>query len=225
MEKKINRHDDANSQYQYINDKATIFIKNAQPVISIDIEKMPKDFSVKALEKVVPYGIIDKNTGFIDLGTCEDNSKFVVESILRWWQILGKNTYPDAKEILIIGSDEERNVTGERLWKKQLQDLASITKLKIYVTHFPPLGMFKWNKIEHKMFCLINRNWKNKTFCIETVISLVSNTGANGITIKYIDDKSTYKLSRKVTDEEFEKIKIEYEEFHGKWNYCVSPSE
>ena len=37
----------------------------------------------------------------------------------------------------------------------------AITQLEIEVCHFPS-GTSKWNKIEHRLFCHITRNWQGQ---------------------------------------------------------------
>jgi hypothetical protein len=64
------------------------------------------DFPIKELGKVAPYGIYDinRNEGFVNLGISHDRAEFAIESILRWWHTLGKNTDSEAS-MLYINSD------------------------------------------------------------------------------------------------------------------------
>jgi hypothetical protein len=71
---------------------------------------------------------------------------------------MGHKNYPEARELLITADGGGSNGSRTRLWKVALQRLADATGLKIGVCHFPP-GTSKWNKIEHRMFCHITRNW------------------------------------------------------------------
>lgn len=240
-------HPDRNEQFEHINENAKEFIKRGEPVISVDtkkkelignfknngkeyaktkspVEVLDHDFMIEELGKVAPYGIydIDKNVGFVNLGISHDTAEFAVESILRWWQTLGKNTYPKASKIFITCDSGGSNSSRTKLWKLQLQELANITGLEIHVSHFPP-GTSKWNKIEHKMFCFISKNWRGKPLIsIETVIELISNTTTKkGLTIKCVKDDTVYDLGKKVTNEELVKLNIERNSFHGDWNYII----
>jgi transposase len=244
-------HPDRNAQFEYINKKCAKLIKQGQPVISVDTKKKEKignfknngaeynkkknpkkvldhDFLIKELGKVAPYGIYDisRNEGFVNLGISHDTAEFAVESILRWWQTLGKNTYPKASKLYINSDNGGSNGSKVKLWKKQLQELANITGLEIHVSHFPP-GTSKWNKIEHKMFCYISKNWRGTPLIsIETVIKLISNTTTlRGLKIVCIKDDNEYKLGTKVTDEEIAELNIVREAFHGDWNYKVLVKE
>ena len=242
-------HPDRNAQFEYINNKSSDFIKQGQPVISVDAKKkelignfknggseynkkknptkvLDHDFPIKELGKVVPYGVydIDKNVGFVNLGISRDTAEFAVESILRWWLTIGKNTYPDASRLYINSDSGGSNGSRLRLWKKQLQEFANITGLETHVSHFPP-GTSKWNKIEHKLFCFISKNWRGTPLIsIETVINLISSTTTSkGLKVVCVKDDNAYKLGTKVTDEEFASLKIIRESFHGDWNYVILP--
>jgi transposase len=242
-------HSDRNAQFEYINKKSCEFTQQGQPVISVDTKKKelignfktggaeykPKkeptkvldhDFPIKELGKVAPYGIYDisRNEGFVNLGSSHDTAEFAVESILRWWQTLGQNTYPHATKLYINSDSGGSNGSRVKLWKKQLQELANITGLTVYISHFPP-GTSKWNKIEHRMFCFISKNWRGRPLIsIEAVIELISNTTTSkGLKIVCMEDSNEYKLGTKVTDAELADLNITRDAFHGDWNYVISP--
>jgi hypothetical protein len=88
-----------------------------------------------------PYGVynVNKNIGFVNVGASHDTSEFAVESISRWWEAVGKQTYPAATKLYIS--------CRVRIWKYQLHQFAGRTGITIHVSHFPP-GASKWNKIE-----------------------------------------------------------------------------
>jgi len=242
-------HPDRNAQFEYINKKCGEFIRQGQPVISVDTKKkemigefkndgaeyskkkeptkvLDHDFPIKELGKVAPYGVYDisRNEGFVNLGISHDTAEFAVESILRWWQTLGKNTYPDATKLYINSDNGGSNGSRVKLWKKQLQEFVNITGLVAHISHFPP-GTSKWNKIEHRMFCYISKNWRGRPLInIKTVIELIENTTTSGgLKITCVKDSTKYELGTKVTDEELADINIARDEFHGDWNYVISP--
>ena len=163
-------------------------------------------------------------TKFVNLGISHDTAEFAVESILRWWQTLGANTYPKARALYITSDNGGGNGSRTRLWKKQPQELANITKLTIHVSHFPP-STSKWNKIEHKMFCFISKNWRGTALIsIETVINLISNTSTSkGLKIICVKDENKYELGVKVTEEEMSKFNLKKDKFLGDWNYTIRP--
>ena len=244
-------HPDRNAQFEYISNKCMEFVRQGQPVISVDTRKkelignfknngaeysrtknptrvLDHDFPLKELGKVAPYGVYDisRNEGFVNLGISHDTAEFAVESVLRWWQTLGRNTYPDARKLYINSDNGGSNGSRVKLWKKQLQEMANITGLELHVSHFPP-GTSKWNKIEHKMFCYISKNWRGTPLIsVEAVIELIANTTtAKGLRIVCIKDDNKYELGTKVTDKELAAINIERDAFHGDWNYSILPTK
>ena len=244
-------HPDRNAQFEYINKKCSEFIRQGQPVISVDTKKkelignfknngteynkkksptkvLDHDFPIKELGKVAPYGIYDinRNEGFVNLGISHDTAEFAAESILRWWLTLGMNTYKRATKLYINSDNGGSNGSRIKLWKKQIQEFANITGLETHVSHFPS-GTSKWNKIEHRMFCFISKNWRGRPLIsIETVIELISNTTTSkGLKIVCVKDANIYELGTKVTDEELTALNIKRDVFHGDWNYIISPKE
>jgi hypothetical protein len=96
--------------------------------------------------------------------------------------------------------------------------------MEIHVCHFTP-GTSKWNKIEHKMFSFITKNWRGKPLVtLETVNNLIGNTKTkSGLEIKVEVDKRKYTKGKKISDDDFESIKIKRCSFHGEWNYVIKP--
>ncbi|MDF1522387.1 MAG: ISAzo13 family transposase, partial [Trueperaceae bacterium] len=83
----------------------------------------------------------------------------------------------------------------------------------------------KWNKIEHRMFCHITENWRGQPLLSRmAVVELIAATSTEqGLTIQAEMDDGTYETGRKVTDEEMTSLAIERCDFHGEWNYQLSP--
>ena len=176
------QHPDRDAQFRHINEKVKAQIEAGQPVISIDTKKKelvgsyanggrewrPKgdpvavnvhDFPDEELGKAIPYGVYDigSNLGFVNVGITHETAAFSVASIRSWWQQLGKPRYPKATTLQITADCGGANGNRRKLWKTELQKLADQTGLEISVCHFPP-GTSKWNKIEHRLWCLIAKN-------------------------------------------------------------------
>ena len=242
-------HPDRNKQFEFINNKAYRFLKQGLPVISVDTKKkenlgnfknngqeyrksgdprkvLDHDFLIPELGKVAPYGVyvLNDNTGFINLGTDHDTAEFAAESILRWWTAVGKNTFPEADKIYINCDNGVSNGSRLHLWKYELQQFANITGLEVNVSHFPP-GTSKWNKIEHRLFCYISKAWQGQPLIdIETVVQLISNTTTStGLKVVCQVDTNKYELKRKVSDEEYECIRLIPGKTLGDWNYIIKP--
>jgi hypothetical protein len=185
------------------------------------------DFIDKDLGKAIPYGVYDvtRNSGWVSVGTDHDTAEFAVESIGRWWRNMGRLAYPEATSLLITADGGGSNGSRSRLWKLELQSLADDTGLSITVCHFPP-GTSKWNKIEHRMFSHITKNWRGRPLeSVETVVNLIANTTTDtGLRIRARLDPGKYATKIKVTDEELSAVQLVRDKFRGEWNYVIKPS-
>jgi hypothetical protein len=186
------------------------------------------DFKIPELGKVAPYGVYDiaANHGWVSVGIDADTGAFAVESIRRWWYRLGKPRYPNAKCLTITADCGGSNGPQVRLWKRELQRFANETGLKITLTHLPP-GTSKWNKIEHRLFAFITMNWRGKPLVSHQVILQLigSTTTDTGLEVCCEIDGNLYPKGIKVTDAEMLAINITRDDFHGEWNYTISPNQ
>lgn len=242
---------DRDAQFKHINETVKIYSSNGNPVISVDCKKKenignfknngaeyaPKKNPVKVLDhdfplpengKAVPYGVYDiiNNEGYVNVGISKDTAEFAVQSIRNWWTLMGKEKFPDARSLLITADGGGSNSTRCRLWKTELQILADEIKIPIEVSHFPP-GTSKWNKIEHRLFSQISKNWRGKPLeTLSVIINLISSTTTDtGLKVKCTLDTNQYPSGIKVEDEELEGINITRNCFHGEWNYVISPRD
>src|SRR5947209_4497825 len=244
-------HADRDAQFQQINRTGKAFEAAGKPMISVDCKKKElignfknngrewqakgQDTTVNVYDyrsiadgKAIPYGIYDlvHNRGFVNVGIDHETAEFAVESIRRWWQSVGKELYPTRKELLIIADGGGSNGARNRLWKMQLQQLATQTGLTITVCHLPP-ATSKWNKIEHRLFSYISINWRGKPLTsFETMIELISHTTTKqGLTVTAVKDSNRYPTGIKVSDEDLATLNIKREPFRGDWNYTIQPQE
>jgi Rhodopirellula transposase DDE domain len=184
------------------------------------------DFIIPGLGRVTPYGIFDmaRNAGWVNVGTDHDTSAFAVESIRRWWGSMGRAQYPQAKTLLITADGGGSNGSRVRLWKLELQRLASETGLRISVCHFPP-GTSKWNKIEHRLFSFISQNWRGRPLVShEVVVNLIAaTTTETGLKVSCELDRRSYPSGIQVSKQDMAGIRLRKDKFHGEWNYTILP--
>jgi transposase len=243
-------HPDRDAQFEYINNKVKEYQAIKQPVISVDTKKReqvgdfknggrelrPKgnpekvrvhDFMIPELGKASPYGVYDItwNWGWVNVGIDHDTAAFAVESIRRWWQLMGEERYSEAKQLLITADSGGSNGYRRKLWKLELQKLANETGLSISVSHLPP-GTSKWNKIEHRLFSFISQNWRGKPLVShEVIVNLIAaTTTREGLRVQSQLDTKSYPTGIKVSDKEMAGINIQSASFHGEWNYTISPT-
>ena len=242
-------HPDRNAQFEHINAKAQQYIGLQQPVISVDTKKKElvgdfknngqdwrpqgnpekvrvHDFVIPELGRAAPYGIYDlaQNTGWVSVGVDHDTASFAVETIRRWWHAMGKERYPEAKLLLITADGGGSNGSRLRLWKRELQTLADEIGLAIAVSHFPP-GTSKWNKIEHRLFSFISKNWRGQPLTsLKVIVSLIAGTTTRkGLKVHAEIDDRSYPTGIKVPDAEMAQINLRRDAFHGEWNYEILP--
>jgi len=243
-------HEDRDAQFKYINSSVILMHKHGQPTISVDSKKKENignyknngreyskkgqpievnghDFPDPKLGKVVPYGVYDigKNEGWVSVGISSDTAQFAVNTIRTWWYTNGIKRYQSASELLITADCGGSNGYRTKLWKIELQKLSNEINLKIHVRHFPP-GTSKWNKIEHRLFSYISKNWRGKPLIDrETVVNLIANTKTKkGLSVAAVLDKNKYEIGIKVSKKEMEKIKVKGDKFHPEWNYTIEPN-
>ncbi len=241
---------DRDAQFEHINKTAKEFAESGDPVISVDCKKKELigeyknngqewtptknpievnvyDFIDKTNGKASPYGVYDiqNNRGWVNVGTSSDTASFAVSTIRDWWEQEGKMFYPSASRIYINADGGGSNGSRNHLWKAELQQFSNISGLEIHVSHFPP-GTSKWNKIEHRLFAYISKNWRAKPLTsLLVIISLIgATTTTTGLTVKAKLDEKIYLTGIKVTEQEKEKINIVRNNFHGEWNYVIAPN-
>ena len=242
-------HPDRNAQFEYINKRAIAFQRRHQPVVSVDTKKkelvgefknageqwQPKgkpeevkvhDFPDKKLGKAIPYGVYDlaSNQGWVSVGIDHDTARFATSSIRRWWQEMGAARFPRATELMITADGGGSNSSRNRLWKVALQDLANDLSLALQVCHFPP-GTSKWNKIEHRLFCFITKNWRGRPLTsYEVIVNLISNTTTKtGLIVRAALDTDAYETGIEISDEQLARVHLTRAKFHGEWNYTIRP--
>jgi len=160
----------------------------------------------------------------VSVGIDHDTAAFAVNSICQWWLNLGRARYPDATRLLIT-ADGGSNGSWVRLWKRELQKLANELGLDIVVSHLPP-GTSKWNKIEHRLFSFISQNWRAQPLVsYRVIVELISaTTTKTGLTVRCQLDTGRYPSGVVVSDAEMATLNIKRAEFHGEWNYTISPN-
>ena len=242
-------HPDRDAQFGYINQQALAALQEGRPVVSVDTKKKelvgefknggqewrPRrrpqavkvhDFPEPQRGKAIPYGVYDlaNNEGWVSVGTNHDTAEFAAASIGRWWHAMGRRRFPKARRLMITADGGGSNASRSRLWKVALQELADQLQLELQVCHFPP-GTSKWNKIEHRLFCFITKNWRGRPLTsYQTIVNLIaSTTSTKGLTVRAALDEHEYPTGRKIGREELAAIQCIPADFHGDWNYTIHP--
>ena len=243
-------HPDRDGQFHYINTRVQGALDAGEPAISVDTKKkelvgdfqnrgrewhprgQPEevrvhDFLIPELGRAVPYGIYDiaGNAGWVSVGIDHDTGAFAVNAIRSWWSRMGRARYPHARSLLITADGGGSNGSRVRLWKLELQKLADELDLTITVCHLPP-GTSKWNRIEHRLFSFISSNWRGKPLVShQTIVQLIAATTTRaGLKVECELDQAAYPAGIKVSDAEMKSVNLHRHDFHGDWNYTISPN-
>ena len=245
------QHPDRDGQFGHIHRRLQAYRRQREPAVSVDTKKKevlgnqknpgrtwePKgrprevdthDFPDPRRGKAIPYGVYDihENAAWVSVGVTHDTAEFAVEAIRRWWQKLGRPRYRGVRRVLVTADCGGSNAPRTRLWKVELQKLADETGLIVEVCHYPP-GTSKWNKIEHRLFCHITRNWQGRPLeTAEVVVESINHTSTEtGLEVHAWLDASLYEKGRKVSDEELAECRIKRHKYHGEWNYEIHPRQ
>jgi hypothetical protein len=244
------QHADRDAQFRYINQQVRRCQATAQPVISVDTKKKElvgdfknagrqwrptgrptpvrvHDFLIPERGKAIPYGVYDltRNAGWVSVGIDHDTAAFAVRTIGRWWRKMGQPRYRRARSLLITADAGGSNGARVRLWKWELQRLANRTGLAITVCHLPP-GTSKWNKIEHRLFSYISRNWRGQPLVsLAVIVNLIGATRtAAGLRVRCELDRGTYPKGQDITNAQMATVTLAPHRFHGDWNYTIQPT-
>lgn len=243
------QHPDRDTQFGYLAAQASEFLAAGDPVLSVDTKKKElvgpfknagrewqpagepvavsvHDFPDPLVGKAIPYGVYDigANTGWVSVGTDHDTAAFAAATLRRWWTQVGQPAYPHARRLLISADAGGSNGYRLRAWKTELAAFAADTGLAITVCHLPP-GTSKWNKIEHRLFSAITMNWRGRPLeTHQVVVDLIgATTTRTGLKVHAELDPAAYPKGVKITDRQMAALPLTRHDFHGDWNYTLTP--
>jgi len=237
-----------NEQFENIVRLRDVYIAEGNPVISMDTKKKEylgnfyraghlyttgelqvydHDFNSQAEGIVIPHGIYDvqRNTGYINLGTSHDTSEFACDCIRNWWYNQARFDYPHATSILVLCDGGGSNSSRHYIFKQDLQALADEIGIEIRIAHYPPYTS-KYNPIEHHLFPHLTRACQGVVFkSIELVKELTEKTHTRQglkVTVQIVD--KVYKKGRKAAKDFKETMRIVFDEYLPQWNYTAVPA-
>lgn len=242
---------DRDAQFQHINAAAERFLARGLPVVSVDAKKKepiggfarpgrsyrPKgepitapdhDFLAPDTPMAIGYGVYDlgRDTGWVNVGTDGNTAAFAVESLRRWWNDQGRRDYPAAEELLITADSGGANAAGSHLFKMDLAAFCEESGLRATVAHFPP-GTSKWNKVEHRLFSRITHSLRGRPLSSYEVLlkTIAATRTRTGLRVRAALDENSYPTGRTLTAAQRADLaqRITREEFHGEWNYVITP--
>lgn len=238
---------DRNEQFEYIAALKAEYGAAGEPILSIDTKKkeplgefyrpgtlytrevlhpFDHDFNSFATGVVIPHGIYDlqRNRGYLNLGTSRETSAFTCDSLRLWWYDEGQWVYPQASSLLLLCDGGGSNGCRSYLFKEDLQGLVDEIGREIRVAHYPPYTS-KYNPIEHRLFPHLTKACKGVLFTsVELVKKLMEKTKTKtGLTVTVNILDGVYQTGRKVSKAFKEQMPILFDTVLPQWNYTVVP--
>lgn len=190
------------------------------------IEVLDHDFPSYSEGKIVPHGLYDVglNKAHINLGTSKDTTEFACDSVVHWWENVGKRDYAGATQLLLTCDGGGSNPSNSFLFKQDLQTLSNRIGMPIRIAHYPPYCS-KHNPIEHRLFPHVTRACEGVVFkSVQLVKELMERTQTKTglrVTVDIID--KPYKAGRKVEEHIKSTLNIIADTKMPQWNYTIYP--
>ncbi|MBP89290.1 MAG: transposase [Planctomycetaceae bacterium] len=177
-------------------------------------QALDHDFPSWADGVIIPHGIYDpvRNRGHINIGLSRDTSQFACDSLLWYWNRIGKQCYGDADSILLLCDGGGSNSAHKYIFKHDLQTVADQIGVEIRVAHYPSYCS-KYNPIERRLFPHITRACTGLLFdTLATVVELMRKAATStGLKTTVNVIRRIYETGRNATDEIKRNLKIEYD--------------
>ena len=239
---------DRDRQFRLIRRRRNAFARSGDPVLSIDckkkelignfrnngatwketaVETLANDFRSDAEGMAIPYGLYDPeaNRALVVVGTSRETPTFVVDCIVKWWQLEGSKRYPDSKRLLILADGGGGNRSACNVWRALLQrKLCSKYGLSVTISHYPP-GASKWNPVEHRLFSRISANWQGEPLTsYEKALNFIRTTTTDtGLKVRAILNTRDYPKGVKLSADQAQDISVRRHRILPRWNYTITP--
>jgi hypothetical protein len=237
------------AQFQYLNAQVRQFLARKAPVLSVATKKKERvgefknpgrpwrpqgqprvvnvyDFPTLGEGPAIPSGAyeLQRNRGFVNVGMSHDTAEVAVESLRRWWKLIGRRCDAQASGLLLCADGGGSKGSRNRAWKFHLQQLTDDVGIPITVCHYPP-GTSKWNKIEQRLFSFLSLNWQGQPLVsYETVVNLIGATRTKtGLRGKATLDPKVYPTGIKISNAAMAQLHLTPPEVHPQWNYTLHP--
>lgn len=191
-------------------------------------EAFDHDFPSWAEGVLIPHGIYDlfRNRGHINLGLSRDTTQFACDSILWYWNRIGKQCWPEADSILLLVDCGGSNAATKYLFKHDLQEVVNAIGIEIRVAHYPSYCS-KYNPIERRFFPHVTRACTGMLFdtlarAVDLMRKATTSTGLR-TTVNVI--RRLYETGRVATKAMIDTIRstVHFHDLLPKWNYTLSP--
>ena len=237
-----------NEQFDNIKSLVAEFRAQGCPIISFDTKKKENlgnfyraghlytqqelraydhDFNEFAEAVIIPHGIYDlqRNIGYIHIGTSKDTSQFACDCLRSWWLEHGRSVYSNASAILALCDGGGSNGSRYYIFKEDLQKLADELGIEIRIAHYPPYCS-KYNPIEHRLFPHVTRACQGVLFTSLNLVKqlIEKTTTSKGLKVFVKIIETIYQTGRKVANNFKQTMRIVFDSFLPAWNYRAIPN-
>lgn len=220
-------------QFQHIAQRRSLYRALHWPVLSIDTKQKEilgdffrpgraytdGEFHVQDHDfvshdgRLVPYGVFDveRNESLMLLALGHDSRELACDAIRRWWHRLGRHCYAGADRMLLLCDSGGSNNRRHYVFKENLCRLAARLGIELEVCHYPP-GCSKYNPIEHRVFCHVERSLRCLTLpTIEVAREAISRTRTtSGLRVVAEVAKRVYEVGKKASVKFIERMPISF---------------
>ena len=238
---------DRDAQFHNIAQRKAVYLAAGDPVISIDTKKkalignfaregqthtqtpvdvLDHDVPSAGDGNLIPHGIDDlaRNEGYLHRNTSHDTSEFCCDSIAAWWEQHGRDHYPEASRLLLLGDGGGSNAANRPVFKEALQNLADRLELEIRVAPYPPYCS-KHNPIEHRLFPHITRACQGVVFHSVAIAQQFMEKArtSTGLKVTVAILTGVYETGKKCAADFLDTMRIVFDEHLPRWNYRAIP--
>jgi transposase len=207
--KTVERGQNRDAQFLYINDLAAWCLAAGIPVINVSCKK----------RKAAVGG------DWTSAGTDRQTAAFAAESIHRWWRRIGAPVFPGARQLVVTADCVAAKGDQQRAWKLALAKLAIELRIEITVAHLPP-GAWKWDHVEHRLSSAVSTDRRGRAMeSHEVIIETICADTHRGRIAEINLDNAGESIVIEITDTQVRQTGepfVQPHELQGDWNYCFA---
>ncbi|HEY3107541.1 MAG TPA: ISAzo13 family transposase [Chloroflexota bacterium] len=237
------QHSDRNGQFRYLNEQVKQFLAAGQPVVSVHANKkelagaiedgqtkrrrpgQPEAAVGRRPGNASPDRIHDKGPGawWVSARRDHDTVRFAVASMYRWWRAAGAAIYRGAERLLICPGGWGGDDHGVPAWQAALQRFADETGLAVTVCHLPP-GTCRWTRAEHQLLAQTSVSWCGRSLISHEVVVELIVAASPSADRRVQAESGRAGNPARAADERATRLRLTSHEFHGEWNYTLTPA-
>jgi len=217
-------------QFQHLHGAVQEFHAAAQPVVAVDmrtafasVPRLTQNEGSASADLLIERGLPEfleaehSTGGWITTWGESDPPALPVQMIRMWWETTGRDTFPRAGRLLIVGPAGGSSRRSFQ-WKLGLQQLANETGLLLQVSH-RPAGTSRWTEIAERLLGRITLiSGSTRSVSYEVSVSLIASNRR-----RMAGEAPVTGASPELPSAEHRKLQLVRDEFLEHWNYAIAP--